>query len=160
MKNADDSTALSTKLRYEKRRTSIREPDGEHAAGREIRAKAGKKESGEKSRKESRQKSREEGSKKEGETMTKIRKIFVIASAVLFVTGSILCVVESVLKVPPTVLGPYTGPFGGLEIAAAVVCLVLAIDPDKIQTALLSRLPGGSTATTPQPPQPPQEPPK
>lgn len=80
--------------------------------------------------------------------MTKIRKIFVIASAVLFVTGSILCVVESVLKVPPTVLGPYTGPFGGLEIAAAVVCLVLAIDPDKIQTALLSRLPGGSTATT------------
>ena len=89
--------------------------------------------------------------------MTKVRKIFVIAATVLFITGSIMCVVESVLKVPPTVLGPYNGPFGGLEIAAAVVCLVLAIDPDRIQTAILSRI---QKENPPAPPAPPQEPPK
>lgn len=89
--------------------------------------------------------------------MTKVRKIFVLAAALLFVTGSAMCVVESVLQVPPTVLGPYNGPFGGLEIAAAVVCLVLAIDPDRIQAALLSRIQKPAPA---QPPAPPQEPPR
>lgn len=91
--------------------------------------------------------------------MTKVRLIFVIAAAVLFVTGSLLCVVESVLQVPPTVLGPYNGPFGGLEIAAAIVCLVLAIDPDRIQTALLSRIqkdPPATPSVSPPPPEPPK----
>lgn len=93
--------------------------------------------------------------------MTKVRMIFVIAAAVLFITGSLLCVVESILKVPPTVLGPYNGPFGGLEIAAAVVCLVLAIDPDRIQAALLSRIQKDpSAAAPPAVTPPPQEPPK
>lgn len=91
--------------------------------------------------------------------MTKVRLLFVIAAAVLFVTGSLLCVVESVLQVPPTVLGPYNGPFGGLEIAAAIVCLVLAIDPDRIQTALLSRIqkdPPATPSVSPPPPEPPK----
>lgn len=91
--------------------------------------------------------------------MTKVRLIFVIAAAILFVTGSLLCVVESVLQVPPTVLGPYNGPFGGLEIAAAIVCLVLAINPDRIQTALLSRIqkdPPATPSVSPPPPEPPK----
>lgn len=85
--------------------------------------------------------------------MTRLRKVFIAAAAFLFVTGSASVVVENLLGVEPTKLGPYTGPFGGLEIAAAVICLVLAIDPDRIQTALLSRI------QKEKPPAPPQEPP-
>ncbi len=88
--------------------------------------------------------------------MSKIRKYLLGAAVVLFVTGSALCVVELVLKTPPAVLGPYSGPFGGLEIALSVLCLILAIDPDRIQTALLSRF-TPPPAQTP-PPAPPEGP--
>lgn len=86
--------------------------------------------------------------------MSKIRKYLLIASAVLFVTGSALTVAELVLKTAPAILGPYTGPFGGLEIALSVLCLILAIDPDSIQKAVLARF-----VSQPQnPPAPPEGP--